>query len=134
MHHSFLFLENDKSRKYKIFTAAFAFLLFILSVQSGGMGPEFPFFDKLMHMGAYFILCLSACKAFEKKENFFEIAFLFAFSYGVLMEFTQIFAMGRHFEILDMFANGLGAGLVYLAVYHDLNVFNRERKYLSFLR
>lgn len=130
----FMFHDQDKCRKYKIATAVLAILIFILSIQeSAGPVISFPFIDKFLHMIAYFSLCLLACKSFEKRENFFKLAFIFAFSYGIAMESFQLFMPLRNFEILDIIANGFGAGLVYLAIIFDLNVFNREKGYLRSL-
>lgn len=130
----FIFHQMDKSRKYKFLTAVFAVLIFILSIQTPAGPAAFSFADKFFHIASYFILCLLSCKSLEKRENFFWLAFIFTFSYGILMEFTQLLIPARNFEILDIAANGFGAGLVYLGLHFNLNIFNRERGYLSFLR
>ena len=72
----------------------------------------FPGFDKLVHGCMYFGLTILACWTFHTEENRKWILYivLFAISWGMLMEITQIEMMaGRSFEWTDELSNSIGA-------------------------
>jgi VanZ family protein len=66
--------------------------------------------DKAGHFIAYFILCLLFCL---NRAGLMR-AFIFAVVYGVSMEIIQYFLPYRSFSLLDIAANGFGAGLFIL--------------------
>jgi len=82
----------------------------------------FPHFDKVVHVVIFFVLCYLFCRPFknttltisEKKSWFISIA-LYAFAYGIIMEFVQkYFVPFRGYDEWDMAADGLGSLCAFL--------------------
>ncbi|MFQ3549787.1 MAG: VanZ family protein [Armatimonadota bacterium] len=70
------------------------------------------YYDKLGHFTAYFILgCSVWFSLSDKRLNNWKLKTTFVVSllYGISDEIHQIFVVGRSFELLDLFADGLGA-------------------------
>jgi VanZ family protein len=87
---------------------------------------DFPFFDKLVHLGMFFLLSGSFCfpllrraeRPATTKSRFITVALL-VLAYGIVMEFVQkFFVPGRSFDVGDIVFDGLGsfAGIVALMV------------------
>ncbi len=79
--------------------------------------------DKLGHAGAYGLLAWLLFQGFKAAKNrlatYMEafIIFFLATGYGAFMEFVQAtFFPYRFFEVDDMLANGIGAGIATLYV------------------
>jgi len=69
-----------------------------------GLRPLPP--DKVAHFGLYFILGLLGFWRLGSKPW---LLWLFCLAYGVSDEFHQSFVPGRHPDLLDLLADGLGA-------------------------
>jgi VanZ family protein len=72
--------------------------------------------DKWIHIGMFSIMVFLFCWAFYKKapaqklQRYFIIAGLLALSYGIIMEFVQLFFVAhRSFDIGDIIADGIGS-------------------------
>lgn len=83
-----------------------------------------PHMDKVVHMVFYFVLAflgvLVSTRAYKEKGQLGKApvySFLFAFFYGMLMEFLQLnFTNDRHGDAWDVLANTAGALLGVLVV------------------
>ena len=68
------------------------------------------FGTNLLHLPAYFVLSWLYFNAFgkdSKKSAYYCV--IFAFAYGILLEFLQLFTGYRHFSFLDISINFAGA-------------------------
>jgi VanZ family protein len=109
----------------------------ILSGYPGNKIPEAPFlnFDKLVHVGIYFVLSVAICFAFfYKKEesnqsiNFRVWIICFGIFYGGFMEILQHYIfINRSGSWYDFFANAIGAtiGVVFYPFIVKLLPFKR---------
>jgi VanZ family protein len=72
---------------------------------------RFPYQDKVMHFGAYFILASLLAHAIYpgSHKRRFALALLIASLYGVSDEIHQIFVPGRDASIFDWLADSIGA-------------------------
>jgi VanZ family protein len=74
------------------------------SVASAGSIP-----DWVQHGLGYFLLALFAALVFDKRS--WQMVLGCVIAYGVLIEVLQPVVAGRNFELSDMLANAIGAGL-----------------------
>ena len=70
---------------------------------------DISYFDKIEHVGAYFVLALLIYIASKKAL----LSFLISGVYGVLMELVQNLLAYRFFSIFDVIANFVGAFLIF---------------------
>jgi VanZ family protein len=72
-----------------------------------------PYFDKLVHIGLFAILCAFWLKARENRNKTMDaIVVLATIAYGVAMEFVQRdFVANRSFDVVDIIADSVGAML-----------------------
>jgi VanZ family protein len=96
--------------------AAYCLLIFVQSsFPSPDMGPELPGQDKLIHLAAYAVLGVLACRAFATlpclKGTFvlFMAAFIFTLVFGLSDEWHQSFVPGRMADGWDLLADAAGA-------------------------
>ena len=106
----------------------------MLSIMPSNEVPDwelFPGFDKLVHGSMYFGLTILACWTFhiEENRNWILYIVLFAISWGMLMEITQLeMKAGRAFEWTDELSNSIGA-LIGAGLYAWIaNAFLRKMK------
>lgn len=81
-----------------------------------GMFDAIPHFDKIVHMGIFFIFSLFICKY---NNNFLRsaiITFIFTAFYGILIETLQRI-VGRGFDIYDYLADFIGVGIFYNLIF-----------------
>jgi len=109
----------------------FCCFIFWLSDQSTLLTPlKFPHQDKVMHMGAYFILAAFTVRAFRHLAFsyglFLTSCLIFSSLYGASDEWHQSFVAGRFSDVNDWIADTVGAILL-LTLYH----FYRRRKQVS---
>lgn len=103
-------------------------LIFYLSHQPTTPIPmRFPYQDKVMHFGAYFILAALLAHAFYPgtSKRRFALALVVASLYGVSDEIHQMFVPGRDASIGDWLADSLGAWVgayLYLATSRRRNI------------
>ena len=95
---------------------AYAGFIFYLSSQTWEGAPRFPYADKVFHIILYLMLAgllIWALRATRFRYNKFiaVIAFSVALVYGLSDEIHQIFVSGREFSLLDLAADGVGAGI-----------------------
>ncbi len=108
------------------FAVAWTLVVFILLALPGSMIPKeqafaLPGFDKVVHLilfgGFVWLWCLHvASKKFStaKRLRFFFYIFILAAIYGIGMEYVQkYFIPGRDYDLADMIADLIGAGLAY---------------------
>lgn len=110
-------------------TAAFGWLM-IVTILLTIPGNEFPkstwssniWLDKWVHIGLFLVLVIAWCRAYaanktesnHRRKIFIRIS-LSGFAYGILMEIVQqYFIPFRAFEMGDILADGIGAGIGYL--------------------
>jgi len=95
----------------------FCSFIYWLSDQTSLPTPlKFPHQDKVMHMGAYFILTFFVVRTFRHlKLSYWELiisSLIFASAYGASDEWHQSFVIGRSSELSDWLADTLGAILL----------------------
>lgn len=100
---------------------AYCGLLYWLSDQPSLPAPMwFPGQDKLYHGGAYFLLAISAWCNFRHyiKRPIILAAAVIVFSslYGLSDEWHQAYVPGRSSDVMDWFADTVGAGLAVLMI------------------
>ena len=108
------FLLNVK-RPYRIllvvlYVACIAALTF-LPPQDFPKIPVFPGFDKLVHIGMYFIFSLLFCWALQTETNYSWLLLIIpvTIGWGIFMEYMQrSMHLGRSFDPNDMLANSFG--------------------------
>lgn len=96
--------------------AAYCLLIFVQSsFPSPDMGPDLPGQDKLIHLAAYAVMGVLACRAFatlpclQGAVVLFIAAFIFALVFGLSDEWHQSFVPGRMAEGWDFLADAAGA-------------------------
>lgn len=95
-------------------TAAYALVIFYLSVMSTGGQPPFPHFDVLAHFMMYFGLAVFLSWSLKASvlmtsRGVILLAFIMATFYGLMNEIIQIYIPERGFEYKDLLANAAGA-------------------------
>jgi len=111
--------------KYQVPALIWAIGIFILSSIEGLSYIEVPiiYWDKLAHMFVYFVFCWLAYRAFFYQDRWMLLkqwsllsGFLLVVIYGYLDEIHQSFVPGRNYDVYDMLANAIGAGLFVLII------------------
>ncbi len=79
---------------------------------------DIPYFDKLVHIGLFAILCALWLKTRKNRSATFDaIVVLATIAYGVAMEYVQRdFVANRSFDIVDILADTLGVLLGFLVI------------------
>jgi len=69
-----------------------------------------PYFDKMVHFGLFFVLCLFLLRPFKRLHfNYYLLAPLISISLSAGLEFTQhVLSNSRHSDIKDFIANSFG--------------------------
>ena len=106
-----------------LFSILWAILIFVLCATPGQYIPsekwlELIGFDKLIHASIFFILLsLVFLKAFKHQQStfVFVMTFIFAFFYGVILEFMQAnYFSNRSADFYDIAANTAGCVIAVL--------------------
>ena len=105
-----LLLKKSNLYKYQAYIRGvfwFAFIgSYIAAVLPQDLAPVIgPFGDKTHHILAFFILGILLRLAYEMKYRY---AFLFLLMYGIFIEISQLFAINRSAEIMDVVADLIG--------------------------
>lgn len=111
------------------------FLLIYLSLLPNLSGPsiEIPYFDKIVHLGFYFVASFlflllvekTSLKKLTKNIKIFS-AIVFHLLIGVSIEYLQhTYVSGRSGELEDVIANFLGILLAIISYYSKWNYFSR---------
>ncbi len=94
----------------------YSLLIFIQSsLPSIDMGTDLPGMDKVLHLAAYTLMGVLACRALatrprlETALTLFMAAFAFTLLFGLSDEWHQSFVPSRTADVLDFAADGLGA-------------------------
>lgn len=82
--------------------------------------PELPYLDKVLHLCQYLIFAWLLVQAIRvgggRDRTYLLWAWIYAFSYGLLMELVQAFVPWRSADLADAVANGIGGAIgVWLA-------------------
>lgn len=109
------FLSTGQTRLTAVRIALLAALsvLVVASLLPSDYMPATTWEDKLEHFGAYLVvggLAMLGIRSPERRKHCFYLLIVL----GLALEVGQIFVPGRKFDLLDMAANGAGAGLAYL--------------------
>lgn len=96
------FLETLRIVQFVVLTGYVTWLYLV--PEPGGV---FDFFwDKLLHVLSWLVLCLSLRLAFPFQKFIWPVLWLFV--YSILVEAVQYFMPPRQFSMLDVLANGVG--------------------------
>jgi len=96
--------------------AGYSLAIFIQSsLPSVDMGTDLPGMDKLLHLAAYALMAVLACRAFGTLPRLnsaialFLAGFTFTLLFGLSDEWHQSFVPYRTADVWDLAADGLGA-------------------------
>lgn len=94
----------------RLIAIAFAIIILYFSTTPGD--PSLPPDNNLSrgHIAGYFALTLALLWSGMDERR----ALAFSLAYGILMEILQLSVPGRHFGIVDISSNALGAGFAVL--------------------
>ena len=94
-------------------SAACAIAILYFSVIPIGPGPDVPYLDKVVHLCQYWLfawLLVQTIRAGRLKErDYLILAWIYAASYGLLIEVIQGFLPWRSADWADALANAIGA-------------------------
>lgn len=97
----------------KILTWLWLFTILYLSLKPQVEMPiSFEYMDKLLHLGSYAFAMILITLAYPQINRYRSVALLF--TYSLLIEIAQLFAVNRYFEVADLAANLIG---ILLAIY-----------------
>ncbi len=104
------------------FLTLYCCLIFWLSSQSSLPAPMlFIHQDKLVHLGAYFIMGVLAWRVFraffKKSLTTAVVSLLFCSLYGISDEWHQSYVPGRDADVFDWIADTLGASIALLVMH-----------------
>lgn len=95
--------------------AAYAAAVCVFSVIPTNSVEAVPYLDKVTHLSEYLIFAWLLAQAMRVSEadrpEHLVWAWIYASSYGLLMELVQVMIPWRSAEALDAVANALGAGV-----------------------
>lgn len=85
---------------------------------SGGpsMFDNIPHFDKIVHMGIFFMFSIFICKYNDNFTRSAIITVIFTAFYGILIETLQRI-VGRGFDVYDYLADFIGVGIFYNLIF-----------------
>jgi VanZ family protein len=110
----------DKKQTLSIFCAAYIIILFLgaITIKPSDISV-LPGFDKLIHLGSFFILTILLLLTFEryKLNNNYIIGILIAIAIGIIIELVQLAVPGREFSLFDIAADFGGAVIASLLVW-----------------
>jgi len=113
---------------YHWYAIAWSFLILILlCIPSRGMSDQFFSFlhlDKIVHFSLFGIFSYLwrnvALKSGHSNNFYAHFIFLAGSLYGIVLEFVQTLPfIARSFDYLDMVANSIGCGLIYVFLIRD---------------
>jgi VanZ family protein len=91
---------------WRVAVTVYAALIFVVSIVPVHGGPSILYLDKAVHLGEYFLLAWLLVQALR---HYHVWAWLYATSYGVLIELIQAMVPWRSAEAMDALANAIGA-------------------------
>ena len=103
------------SRRWWTLVSAYAALVLALAVLPGDVGPEIPHLDKVLHLCEYALFAwlltqaIRATASLPHSRAYVLWAWLYATSYGALMEVVQLMVPWRSGDLMDGIMNALGA-------------------------
>ena len=87
-------------------------ILYLSLKQQVEMPISFEYMDKLLHLGSYAFAMILITLAHPQINRYRSVTLLF--TYSLLIEIAQLFAVNRYFEVADLVANLIG---ILLAIY-----------------
>jgi VanZ family protein len=109
-------LHRIQPQIWKLLASGWLVFTTILLVIPGDALPKtnlvtIPYFDKLVHIGLFAILCASWLKTRKNRGTaFYVIVVAATIAYGIAMEYVQRdFVANRSFDIMDIIADSAGA-------------------------
>ena len=109
--------QRGAARWWWALVGAYAAVVFVFSILPVGLEPEVPHLDKVIHLCEYAVFAWLLTQAIHATAHpphvrFYLLwAWLYATSYGALMEVVQLMVPWRSADWLDAVANALGAAL-----------------------
>lgn len=101
------------SQLTKILTWLWLLTILYLSLKPQVEMPiSFEYMDKLLHLGSYGLAMMLVTLAYPQINRYKSVTLLF--TYSLLIEIAQLFAVNRYFEVADLAANLIG---ILLAIY-----------------
>jgi VanZ family protein len=105
-----------------VFLVGYCILIYWLSSHKTLPMPHvFRFQDKILHAGAYFVMCLLAWRFlkdfFQSRKMQQWMPVIFCSLYGATDEWHQYFVPGRRSDVWDWLADTLGAGFAIWLLY-----------------
>lgn len=98
---------------FKLSTWGWLLIILYLSLMPQISTPiNFNHLDKLLHFGSYGLAAILVILAYPKINHYMPTILLFSFS--LMIEIAQLFAVNRYFEMADLVANLAG---ILLATY-----------------
>jgi VanZ family protein len=114
-----------------ILPVIWAIVIYVLLTMPNNDIPKLGFldaihFDKWVHAGLFAMLTFLFCWPFRKlypaQHNLFVSIAVLALLYGITMEYVQkYFTTDRDYDINDMFADGFGCLVGYIAIRYIVN-------------
>jgi VanZ family protein len=105
--------QTPRNSRWWIGAGLYAGLILLASLVPGGQQPSVPHLDKAAHLCEYLLfawLLVQAIRAGRLVEpEYLTLAWIYATSYGLLMELLQAFVPWRSADWADAVMNGLGA-------------------------
>ena len=106
-------LQNKTLQNQWLFWGVFSFFSYKLLSRAAHSGISIPHFDKIVHMGLFFILCFLLVSAYSmtRTQHFTLLAI-----YGALIEWLQALTGYRSGDVYDWIADVLGIVLLFVAL------------------
>ncbi|SJM89222.1 VanZ family protein [Crenothrix polyspora] len=87
--------------------------------------------DKLYHAGAYFIMSVLAYRSFKHfiacSDVLIIVSIVFCSIYGITDEWHQSFVIGRSSDVIDWFADSVGASLAMVFLHSPIRFKKAEK-------
>ncbi len=117
-------LQNKDLQNKWLFWGVFSFFSYKLLSRTAHSGISIAHFDKIVHMGLFFILCFLLVRAYAmtRTQQYTVLAI-----YGALIEWLQALTGYRSGDIYDWIADMLGVVILFAAL--DLwQIFTNKRR------
>jgi VanZ family protein len=104
----------SRHKAWSIAAFAYAVLIIYWSVMPVTPTVSVPYLDKAVHLCQYLLFAWLLAQAVRagslRQAEYFWLVWVYAASYGLLVEIIQMFVPWRSADMWDALANGIGAG------------------------